>query len=56
MTSYFRRIGDGPLGFILCLECDEWSAVGDQADLPQQFVAHVESHHPRCSAVEPELG
>ena len=56
MNSYFRRIGDGRLSFILCLKCDEWSAVGDRANLPYQFYSHVETDHPSCTPVEPELG
>jgi len=55
VTAFFRQIDDGPLAFILCLKCESWSAVGDIANLPYQFEAHVEDGHPRCSAVTPQL-
>ena len=56
MASYFHQISDGQLGFILCLKCDEWSAVGDPANLPQQFLSHVDTDHPSCTPVLPDLG
>jgi len=53
--AFFREISDGPLGFILCMRCEEWSAVGEVANLPYQFSSHVEDDHPRCTAVIPDL-
>ena len=53
--AFFRPIKDGPLGFILCLKCEEWSAVGEIASLSYQFSTHVEDAHPRCQAVIPDL-
>jgi hypothetical protein len=55
VTAFFRRIDGGPLGFILCLKCETWSAVGDVSNLPYQFASHVEADHARCIPLTPEL-
>ena len=55
VSAFFRLIDGGPLGFILCLKCETWSAVGDIANLPYQFCTHVDEDHPRCIALTPEL-